>query len=42
VLTGHGADIILIDDPLKPEEKFREATNDYGDPGGRAWQIGPV
>src|SRR5436190_3078634 len=33
VLTGRGADLILIDDPLKPEEALskarREATNDW-------------
>src|SRR5271166_6848268 len=33
VLTGRGADIILIDDPLKPEEALskarRDATNDW-------------
>jgi hypothetical protein len=35
VLTGRGADIILIDDPLKPEEalsdKQRQAANDWFD-----------
>src|SRR5882724_6136379 len=35
VLTGRGADIILIDDPLKPEEALseaqRQATNDWFD-----------
>src|SRR5580700_3546482 len=33
VLTGRGADLILIDDPLKPEEALskarRDATNDW-------------
>jgi hypothetical protein len=33
VLTGHGADIILIDDPLKPEEALsdaqRQAANEW-------------
>jgi len=33
VLTGRGADLILIDDPLKPEEALsearRNATNDW-------------
>jgi hypothetical protein len=33
VLTGRGADIILIDDPLKPEEALsdaqRQAANDW-------------
>src|SRR5690242_4603025 len=33
VLTGRGADIIIIDDPLKPEEALsqtqREAANDW-------------
>ena len=33
VLTGRGADIIIIDDPLKPEEALsqtqRQATNDW-------------
>src|ERR1700731_2402954 len=36
VLTGRGADIILIDDPLKPEEApsdaQRQAANDWHDP----------
>jgi predicted phage terminase large subunit-like protein len=35
VLTGRGADIILIDDPLKPDEAFsdtqRQAANDWYD-----------
>src|SRR5690242_1924326 len=35
VLTGRGADIILIDDPLKPEEALsdarRQATNEWYD-----------
>src|SRR5258707_10701634 len=35
VLTGRGADIILIDDPLKPEEALseaqRQAANDWFD-----------
>jgi len=35
VLTGRGADIILIDDPLKPEEAFsdtqRQAANEWYD-----------
>ena len=35
VLTGRGADIILIDDPLKPEEALsetqRQAANDWYD-----------
>jgi hypothetical protein len=35
VLTGRGADFILIDDPLKPEEAFsdtqRQAANDWYD-----------
>src|SRR5438045_9482611 len=35
VLTGRGADIILIDDPLKPEEALseaqRQACNDWYD-----------
>ena len=35
VLTGRGADIILIDDPLKPEEALseaqRRAANDWYD-----------
>jgi hypothetical protein len=35
VLTGRGADIILIDDPLKPEEALseaqRKATNEWYD-----------
>src|SRR6267154_2810668 len=36
VLTGRGADIILIDDPLKPEEALsqaqRQAANEWFDP----------
>src|SRR5438034_4579854 len=42
VLTGRGADLILIDDPLKPEEALskarREATNEWyakGEPSRR-------
>ena len=35
VLTGRGADIIIIDDPLKPEEALsqaqRQAANDWFD-----------
>jgi hypothetical protein len=31
VLTGRGAGIILIDDPLKPEEALSEAANDWFD-----------
>ncbi len=35
VLTGRGADIILIDDPLKPEEALsdaqRQGTNEWYD-----------
>jgi hypothetical protein len=35
VLTGRGADIIVIDDPLKPEEAFseaqRQACNEWHD-----------
>ena len=35
VLTGRGADIIVIDDPLKPEEALsqaqRQAANDWFD-----------
>src|SRR6266852_9049706 len=33
VLTGRGADIILIDDPLKPEEALSEAQRQ----GGNEW-----
>ena len=35
MLTGRGADIIIIDDPLKPEEALsqaqRQAANDWFD-----------
>ena len=35
VLTGRGADIIIIDDPLKPEEALsqaqRQAANEWYD-----------
>ena len=31
VLTGRGADIILIDDPLKPEEALSGAKRELGD-----------
>jgi hypothetical protein len=44
VLTGRGADIILIDDPLKPEEALsdaqRQAANDWFD-GVTADSAGP-
>src|SRR5258708_2194510 len=33
VLTGRGADIILIDDPLKPEEALSEAQRQGGNEG---------
>jgi hypothetical protein len=37
VLTGRGADIIIIDDPLKPEEALSEAQRGAANsPGARA------
>jgi hypothetical protein len=42
VLTGRGADIILIDDPLKPEEALSEAQRQAANDGAVPLVIEPA